>query len=101
MKTMTNPSQPSGWTRTESDKTMDFEGQVAEAVDNITSLWTPDLVQEVANDGIIVTMEDAQDGAIVSCHNGTILWRGLIMPWAFVYLTAAKRVAKSLTRDMD
>jgi hypothetical protein len=77
---------------------MNFDLQVAEAVHNITSLWTPDLTQEVANDGIIVTMEDAQDGVIISRHNGTILWRGLTTPWAFVYLTAAKMVAKSLTR---
>ncbi len=79
---------------------MNFEGQVAEAVHTITSLWTTDLAQEVADDGIIVMMEDTQP-AIVSCHSGAILWRGLTMPWAFAYLTAAKMVAKSLTRDMD
>jgi ribosomal protein S11 len=80
---------------------MNFDAQVAEAIHTITSLWTTDLVQEVANDGIIVTIDDAQDGAIVSCHSGTILWRGLTTPWAFAFLTAAKMVVKSLSRDMD
>lgn len=77
---------------------MNFDLQVAEAVHNITSLWTPDLTREVADDGIIVTMEDAQDGAIISRRDGAVLWRGLTTPWVFVYLTAAKMVAKSLTR---
>lgn len=72
---------------------MGAEEQVAEALHVIESLWTPDLVQEVAEKGIITDL--GGEVVIVSSADGAILWRGgrnLTLAWAVAFTKAAKLV---------
>jgi hypothetical protein len=71
---------------------MNIEEQIAEASDVITSLWTPDLIREVAEVGIITDL--GGEVAIISSVDGAVLWRGgpaLTLAWAVAFATAAKQ----------
>ena len=72
---------------------MNAEEQVAEAIHVITSLWTSDLVREVAEAGIITDLDG--EVAILSSVDGAVLWRGgrtLTLAWAVAFMTAARCV---------
>ena len=72
---------------------MNAEGRIAEAIHVVTSLWTPDLVREVAEAGIITELDG--EAAILSSVDGAVLWRGgrtLTLAWAVAFTAAARCV---------
>lgn len=76
---------------------MSNEARIDEAIHVVTSLWTPDLIREVAEAGIITDL--GGEAAIVSSAGGTILWRGgriLNLAWAVAFTAAARCVHKTM-----
>jgi hypothetical protein len=80
---------------------MNTEERVAEALQVVTSLWTPDLIREVAEVGIITSLDG--EPAIVSSVDGAVLWRGgriLTLAWAVAFAEAA-RIAQGTVQSLS